>query len=126
MEGIALSTERPGVAALETGPPFTHDELWLATEAGFLHWALRQPHRFWAPIQGLYGGVRVNEVAQLRAAGVMLVGGVSGFLATIPMVGSENSSHPGTSPERMLSTRAKARCSRAQAGQPLLLVVRCE
>lgn len=66
----------------ETGRPFTHDELKVVFGAGFLRWASKYPHRFWGPILGLYSGARVNEVAQLRAADVMHVDGVAGFLVT--------------------------------------------
>lgn len=82
MEGIASPSERRGVEEPETGRPFTHDELKAVFGSGFLRWASKYPHRFWGPILGLYSGARVNEVAQLRAADVMHVDGVAGFLVT--------------------------------------------
>lgn len=34
----------------------------------FVPWALKYPHRWWAPMIGLYTGMRINEVAQLKVA----------------------------------------------------------
>lgn len=38
---------------------------------GFPAWARKWPHRFWCPILGLYMGMRIGEVAQLKLADVI-------------------------------------------------------
>ncbi len=37
----------------------------------FLPWASKAPHRWWAPMIGLYTGARINEVAQLKVDDVV-------------------------------------------------------
>lgn len=37
----------------------------------FVPWASKFPHRWWAPILGLYTGARINEVAQLKVADIL-------------------------------------------------------
>lgn len=42
----------------------------------FVPWASKFPHRWWAPILGLYTGARINEVAQLKVADIVQESGV--------------------------------------------------
>lgn len=37
----------------------------------FVPWASKFPHRWWAPILGLYTGARINEIAQLKVADIV-------------------------------------------------------
>lgn len=37
----------------------------------FIPWAKKYPHRWWAPMIGLYTGARINEVAQLKVADIL-------------------------------------------------------
>lgn len=37
----------------------------------FIPWASKFPHRWWAPILGLYTGARINEIAQLKVADIV-------------------------------------------------------
>lgn len=37
----------------------------------FVPWASKYPHRWWAPILGLYTGARINEIAQLKVADII-------------------------------------------------------
>jgi integrase len=51
---------------------FTDDDLRRVFDpAIFIPWARKFPHRWWAPMIGLYTGARVNEVAQLKANDVL-------------------------------------------------------
>lgn len=38
----------------------------------FVPWAKKWPHRWWAPILGLYTGARIGEIAQLKVADIAL------------------------------------------------------
>lgn len=42
----------------------------------FIKWASQYPHRWWGPILGLYTGVRVGEIAQLRVRDIEQVKGI--------------------------------------------------
>lgn len=42
----------------------------------FEPWARRYPHRWWAPILGLYTGARINEIAQLKLADIVKERGI--------------------------------------------------
>lgn len=42
----------------------------------FVPWASKFPHRWWAPILGLYTGARINEIAQLKVADIVAERGV--------------------------------------------------
>lgn len=42
----------------------------------FAPWASKFPHRWWAPILGLYTGARINEIAQLKVADILEERGV--------------------------------------------------
>jgi len=42
----------------------------------FVPWASKFPHRWWAPILGLYTGARINEIAQLKVADILAERGV--------------------------------------------------
>lgn len=65
---------------LETGRPFTPDELrQIFDPVGFRLWAEESPHRWWGPMLGLYTGARVNEIAQLYVDDVRQVEGVWGL-----------------------------------------------
>jgi len=37
----------------------------------YVPWAIKYPHRWWAPMIGLYTGARINEVAQLKVADIL-------------------------------------------------------
>ena len=65
---------------LETGRPFTADELKAIFEPErFKAWAGSSPHRWWGTMLGLYTGARVNELAQLYLDDVRQVSGVWGI-----------------------------------------------
>ncbi|SDW70516.1 hypothetical protein SAMN05421681_102599 [Lysobacter enzymogenes] len=53
-------------AKVETGRSFTTAELQaIFGPSAYRPWAKKYPHRYRAPILGLYSGARVTEVAQL-------------------------------------------------------------
>lgn len=80
LKGIVWMTDHAADADVETGRPFTTEELQAVFEAeAFAKWAKKYPHRFWGPILGLYSGARVNEVAQLYVKDIDTVDGVPGF-----------------------------------------------
>jgi hypothetical protein len=89
MAGLTPPDERHSEMEPDTGRPFTHAELQAVFGPAFLPWASKYPHRFWGPLLGLYSGARVTEVAQLRAADVMNVDGVPGFLVTTKAKGNK-------------------------------------
>nr|WP_255699027.1 site-specific integrase [Luteimonas sp. Y-2-2-4F] len=75
-----LKSEIDTATDLETGRPFTADELKAIFEPErFKAWAGNSPHRWWGTMLGLYTGARVNEVAQLYLDDVRQVGGVWGI-----------------------------------------------
>ena len=75
-----LKSEIDTSTDLETGRPFTADELKAIFEPErFNAWAGNSPHRWWGTMLGLYTGARVNEVAQLYLDDVRQVGGVWGI-----------------------------------------------
>lgn len=41
----------------------------------FLPWASESPHRWWAPILGLYTGARINEICQLKVDDIVMESG---------------------------------------------------
>ncbi|MEI2429067.1 site-specific integrase [Lysobacter yananisis] len=41
----------------------------------FIAWAKHHPHRWWAPMIGLYTGARVGEVAQMKVSDVVCING---------------------------------------------------
>ena len=80
LAGVLTMTDHAAGAEVETGRPFTADELRTIFEpAAFLPWAAKYPHRFWGPLLGLYSGARVTEVAQLYLADIETIDGVPGF-----------------------------------------------
>lgn len=80
LKGIVWMTDHAADADVETGRSFTTEELQAVFETkAFAKWAKKYPHRFWGPILGLYGGARVNEVAQLYVKDIDTVDGVPGF-----------------------------------------------
>lgn len=80
LKGIVWMTDHAADADVETGRPFTTEELQAVFEAkAFAKWAKKYPHRFWGPILGLYSGARVTEVAQLYVQDIETVDGVPGF-----------------------------------------------
>lgn len=80
LKGIAWMTEHAADADVETGRPFTTEELQTVFETkAFAHWAKKYPHRFWGPILGLYSGARVTEIAQLYVKDIESIDGVAGF-----------------------------------------------
>ena len=76
---IGLKADIDTSTDLETGRPFTNEELVAMFEpATFTQWAREFPHRWWAPMIGLYSGARVNEVAQIHLDDVRQIAGVWG------------------------------------------------
>ncbi len=58
---------------------FTDEELRSIFGKDFLPWACKYPHRFFAPMLGLFSGRRVNEIAQLYCNDIEQVEGIWGF-----------------------------------------------
>lgn len=58
---------------------FTDEELKAIFGKDFLPWACKYPHRFFAPMLGLYSGRRVNDIAQLYCTDIEQVEGMWGF-----------------------------------------------
>ncbi|KRB10270.1 site-specific integrase [Lysobacter sp. Root690] len=80
MAGIVRMSAHAASAEVETGRPFTTAELQAVfAPLAYLPWAKKYPHRYWAPILGLYSGARVTEVAQLYVDDIETVEGVPGF-----------------------------------------------
>ena len=80
MAGIERMSAHAAGAEVETGRPFTTAGLQAAfTPSVYLPWSQKYPHRYWAPILGLYSGARVTEVAQLYVNDIESVDGVPGF-----------------------------------------------
>lgn len=64
----------------ETGRAFTQEELDTIFEpSAFKAWAEGHPHRWWAPMVGLYTGARVTEVCQLYVDDIATEHGIAGF-----------------------------------------------
>jgi integrase len=74
----ALDADLDTSTDLDTGRPFTPDELSQMFEPErFKAWA-KYPHRWWGAILGLYTGARVNEIAQLYLDDVRQINGIWG------------------------------------------------
>lgn len=74
----ALDADLDTSTDLDTGRPFTPEELSKMFEPErFRRWA-KYPHRWWGAILGLYTGARVNEIAQLYLDDVRQINGVWG------------------------------------------------
>lgn len=57
--------------------PFSQDEICgLFDHEHFVPWALKYPHRWWAPMLALYTGARASEIAQLKIADIVCEGGI--------------------------------------------------
>ncbi|PPJ44077.1 MULTISPECIES: site-specific integrase [unclassified Pseudoxanthomonas] len=57
--------------------PFSDDELQkIFDPVVFTEWARKWPHRWWAPMIGLYTGARINEIAQLKVKDIVKEGDV--------------------------------------------------
>ncbi|MBB5879680.1 integrase [Xanthomonas arboricola] len=55
--------------------PFSEEELQrIFDPTAFTTWAKKWPHRWWAPMIGLYTGARINEVAQLKVSDIVKEG----------------------------------------------------
>lgn len=64
----------------DTGRAFTQDELNAIFEpVAFSEWSAKYPHRFWAPLIGLFTGARVTEVSQLYVDDIAIEHGVPGI-----------------------------------------------
>lgn len=64
----------------DTGRAFTQAELDAIFEPiAFAAWSAKYPHRFWAPLIGLFTGARVTEVSQLYVDDIAVEHGVPGF-----------------------------------------------
>ncbi|MGN6094462.1 MAG: site-specific integrase, partial [Luteibacter jiangsuensis] len=64
----------------DTGRAFTQAELDAIFEpVAFAAWSAKYPHRFWAPLIGLFTGARVTEVSQLYVDDIAVEHGVAGF-----------------------------------------------
>ncbi|MDQ7994592.1 MAG: site-specific integrase [Luteibacter sp.] len=64
----------------ETGRAFTQTELDAIFEPiAFAEWSAKYPHRFWAPLIGLFTGARITEVSQLYVDDIATEHGVHGF-----------------------------------------------
>ncbi len=64
----------------ETGRAFTQEELDTIFEpSAFQEWAKEHPHRWWAPMVGLYTGARVTEVCQLYLDDITTEHGIAGI-----------------------------------------------
>lgn len=73
----AFGDVKKGFIRTNTRRCFTEDELRsIFSEKTFLPWAKKAPHAWWAPMIGLYTGIRVGEVAQLKVADITQEDGV--------------------------------------------------
>jgi integrase len=78
LKGIAKASKFD--AEDDTGRAFTQPELDAIFEpVAFSEWAAKYPHRFWAPLIGLFSGARITEVCQLYTDDVATEHGVPGF-----------------------------------------------
>ena len=58
--------------AVKTGRALTDQELQkIFDPQTFPQWAVKYPHRWWAPMIALYTGARINEICQLKAADII-------------------------------------------------------
>ncbi|APG03198.1 hypothetical protein BJI69_04270 [Luteibacter rhizovicinus DSM 16549] len=78
LKGIAKASKFD--AEDDTGRAFTQPELDAIFEpVAFAQWSAKYPHRFWAPLIGLFSGARITEVCQLYVDDIATEHGVPGF-----------------------------------------------
>lgn len=78
LKGIAKASKFD--AEDDTGRAFTQRELDAIFEpVAFAQWSAKYPHRFWAPLIGLFTGARITEVCQLYVDDIANEHGVPGF-----------------------------------------------
>lgn len=83
----------------------------------FVPWAIKFPHRWWAPILGLYTGARINEVAQLKVADILQERGAS-CLAIRKTMDEDLIGNSG--PESRQRLKGKSSVRRIPIPQPVL------
>lgn len=86
-------------------------------EETYIPWARNHPHRWWAPLIGLYTGARINEVCQLKLADIMEEGGV--WCIAIRMTDAPDLAHKIVGRTRQ-SLKGKAAIRTIPIAQPLL------
>jgi integrase len=78
LKGIAKASKFD--AEDDTGRAFTQPELDAIFEpVAFAQWSAKYPHRFFAPLIGLFTGARITEVCQLYVDDIATEHGVPGF-----------------------------------------------
>jgi len=78
LKGIAKASKFD--AEDDTGRAFTQPELDAIFEpVAFAQWSVKYPHRFWAPLIGLFSAARITEVCQLYVDDIATEHGVPGF-----------------------------------------------
>jgi integrase len=78
LKGIAKASSFD--AEEDTGRAFIQPELDAIFEpVAFAEWSAKYPHRFWAPLIGLFTGARITEVCQLYVDDIGAEHGVPGF-----------------------------------------------
>jgi integrase len=78
LKGIAKASKFD--AEDDTGRAFTQPELDSIFErVAFAEWSAKYPHRFFAPLIGLFTGARITEVCQLYVDDIAIEHGVPGF-----------------------------------------------
>jgi hypothetical protein len=78
LKGIAKASKFD--AEDDTGRAFTQAELDAIFEpTAFAEWSAKYPHRFFAPLIGLFTGARITEVCQLYVDDIATEHGVPGF-----------------------------------------------
>ncbi|KRB10294.1 site-specific integrase [Lysobacter sp. Root690] len=83
----------------------------------FVKWARNHPHRWWAPMIGLYTGARINEVCQLKLADIIDECGV--WCIAIRKTVDPDLAHKETGRSRQ-SLKGKAAVRTLPIPQPLL------
>lgn len=97
---------------------FTDDDLRKIFEPEvFVPWARKYPHRWWAPILGLYTGLRINEASQLKVADIIDERGVW-CLAIRKTVDEDLAGSSGTRSRQRL--KGKSAIRRIPIPQPVL------
>lgn len=86
-------------------------------QATYVPWARNHPHRWWAPLIGLYTGARVNEVCQLKLADIVEERGV--WCIAIRKTDDDDLAHKTTGRSRQ-SLKGKGAVRTLPIAKPLL------
>lgn len=83
----------------------------------FCPWASKFPHRWWAPMIGLYTGARINEIAQLKVADIVKDEGVWCFHIQRT---ADLDLHPSARVRTRQSLKGRSSIRKVPIAQPLL------